>query len=310
MQPFLSSPSALVPRVIGMLRMIFVLTVIAVSISVVNLAQMLSLIFYPFSRPVFRKINGGLAVLWWSLQENVMRFFGVRVLITGDRLPLKENALLLGNHQEMSDIPSLIPLARAQKSIGSMKWFAKEALKHVPGPGWGMRFIGCVFLARNWADDKASIERTFHTIKSEKLPAWLIMFLEGTRITEYKLQQSQEYARRRGHPIPQHTMVPRTKGFLATIEGLRDYLDAVYDVTIAYPQGIPTLWQFMSGHVKDVHINVRRFPMRDLPEDPEALRQWVVRLYQEKDALLAYVFAHGAFPPSKLPGLGVGGEEA
>lgn len=296
MQPFLKTPDSLVQRMIGTLRLVTVLTIITVSILIVNATQMVSLVFYPFSRPAFRKVNSGLAVLWWSLQAAVMTFFGVRVTVSGDKLPLKENALLLGNHQEMSDIPSLIPLARAQKSIGSMKWFAKEMLKHIPGPGWGMRFIGCVFLARNWADDKVSIERTFHTIKSEKLPAWLIMFLEGTRINEYKLQQSQEYARRRGHPIPQHTMVPRTKGFIATIEGMRDYLDAVYDVTIAYPQGIPTLWQFMSGYTKDVRINVRRFPMRDLPTDPEELRRWVAKLYQEKDALMAHVFAHGKFP--------------
>lgn len=296
MQPFLKNPASLGERIIGTLRMLIVLAIITISILIVNVLQVLSLVFYPFSRPLFRKVNGGLAVLWWSLQTEVMKFYNVRVVITGDKLPLKENALLLGNHQEMSDIPSLVPLARAQKSIGSMKWFAKEMLKHIPGPGWGMRFLGCVFLARNWDEDKASIERTFHTIKSEKLPVWLIMFLEGTRITPYKVQQSQEYARRRHHPIPQHTMLPRTKGFVATIQGMRDYLTAVYDVTIAYPKGIPTLWQFMAGYAKEIHINVRRFPTQDLPQDPDELRRWALKLYQEKDALLATFFAHGKFP--------------
>ena len=54
-------------------------------------------------------------------------------------------------------------------------------------------------------------------------------------------------------------LIPRTKGFVASVEGLGDHLNAVYDFTIGYVDGVPSLWQYITGRVKQIHIHVRRF---------------------------------------------------
>ena len=93
-----------------------------------------------------------------------------------------------------------------------------------------------------------------------------------------------------------HLLVPRTKGFVAAVLGLRGYIDAVYDVTIGYEGGVPTLWQFVEGLPKVAHLHVRRFPMSTLPEADEAVAAWLIARYREKDDLLDGFYRDGRFP--------------
>ena len=64
-------------------------------------------------------------------------------------------------------------------------------------------------------------------------------------------------------PEPQHTLLPRTRGFVATVQGLRSRLDAVYDVTdtlprisVVTPSGYeieqirPRAWAVCVGHLR------------------------------------------------------------
>ena len=61
--------------------------------------------------------------------------------------------------------------------------------------------------------------------------------------TKSKHDAAVKFAKAKGLPEPKHVLIPRTKGFVATVQGLRDdLLDAVYDVTIWYPnKKFPTL---------------------------------------------------------------------
>lgn len=283
---YLKEPSG--SRLAGNLQGIFVAVALASVLAVVNAAQISTLMIFPFSQTLFRKLNIHIAELWWQFVAWLMvTVFKVKVIISGDPLPKRENVLLIANHQEMTDIPVLIPLAVQQECLGRLKWFAKYPLKFVPGPGWGMHFIDCVFLKRDWAKDQNSIMATFARIKNKKVPAWLIMFPEGTRITPDKVNQSRKFAGEKGLGSPENVLVPRTKGFAAVVAGLHDYLDAVYDVTIGYPDGIPTLGQFMRGRCPTVHMHVKRHDMKDVPRGEIAVSRFVRHIYQDKDRRLA-----------------------
>jgi 1-acyl-sn-glycerol-3-phosphate acyltransferase len=159
-----------------------------------------------------------------------------------------------------------------------------------------MQFLGCPFLTRDWTADRERIRKTFDTLVSESIPVWLVSFAEGTRSTPDKLRESAEWALANGIEATRHVLVPRTKGFAATIEGLGSHLHAVYDVTIGYVDGVPTLWQYITGSVKRIHVHVRRFPIESLPRLEHELRDWLIDCYREKDALLEHYYAHGAFP--------------
>ncbi|MFH1532829.1 MAG: lysophospholipid acyltransferase family protein [Pseudomonadota bacterium] len=268
---------------------------------VINVVQTLSVVLLPFSRPTFRRVNRGCANLWWSMcVVGARRFFGTRVEITGDGVPADEDTILLCNHQSMADIPILFDLAWRKGRLGDLKWYVKDVLKFVPGIGWGMLFLDCLFIKRAWTEDKARIRRIFRRIVSGRVPIWIVSFAEGTRFTPAKAARSAAYAAEKGLPVLRHTLLPRTKGFVATLEGLGDHANAILDCTIGYPDGVPTLWQWAKGYVPRVSLHVRRFPINALPRDDEGRADWLMERYVEKDRLLAEFESRGRFPGASM----------
>lgn len=268
----------------------------------INLLQLSSLVVLPFSRRAFRAVNRWCADTWWGLcVSGAERINGIRVIFTGDDVPLRENALLIANHQQMPDIPAIMKFCKTKDRLGDLKFFVKKQLKWVPGMGWGMQFLDCLFIDRDWASDSEQIHRTFDRLVSDKVPVHLVSFVEGTRFTMVKLEAAQAYARERELPVPRHTLVPRSKGFAASVEGLRSHITAVYDLTIAYEVGVPNLWQYIKGLVERVHVHVRRFPIDDMPQSADDLRHWLLARWDEKNQRLDDYYETGSFPEAPIP---------
>ncbi len=262
-----------------------------------NLLQIASLIVRPLSRAAFQRINRWCAATWWGwCVIGSEKLYKVDFHITGDDVPMRENALLVVNHQTMSDIPPLMKLGKTTGRLGDMKYFVKNELKWLPGLGWGLQFLDAVFIDRHWARDRDTIRRTFARLVEGRIPVYLVSFVEGTRLTAAKLELAKEYAREHRLPMPRHTLLPRTKGFVASIEGLRGHLDAVYDLTLGYDEGVPGLWQYLQGLVTRIHLHVRRFPIDELPEQADNLRDWLIERWREKDEMLEGFYATGSFP--------------
>lgn len=86
-------------------------------------------------------------------------------------------------------------------------------------------------------------------------------------------------------------------------------LDYLVDVTVAYPQGKPLdLQSIVTGWRQPclTHVHYRVFPVRNLPRSSEELKNWMIRLYQEKEELLDTYYRTGEFPynhfePTALP---------
>lgn len=254
------------------------------AIMVANALQVLSLLIFPFSRHLFRRANRWVAHCWWGLcvlwAEHINH---IHPVFSGDEIPEKENALVIVNHQTMPDIVAMMMLAWPKKRLGDMKWFVKDVIKFFPGVGWGMLFLDCIFLKRNWDQDATNIKNTFSKFRTKNIPLWLLSFPEGTRLTPKKLKMAQDFARKASHPEPRHVLIPRTRGFVASVSGLRTHLDAVYDVTVIYPEGAPTMGVFLGQTNKKIHIHVRRYAIDDVPQDTEQLSKWLIERYQEKD---------------------------
>lgn len=295
--PPLLDPDDPLDRFIAMTKVGPIVGFLSSSLLGFNALQTLSTALIPVSPKAFRAVNRWAANTWWGwCVACARRFNGVRLVLSGDDIPPRENAILVVNHQNMPDITFLMDFARQKERLGDMKWIVKDPIKYVPGVGWGMLFIDCVFVKRDWAKDRDSIRRTFAKLRDNGIPVWLISFSEGTRITPEKLEKSQAYARERGMQEPRHTLLPRSKGFVATVEGLRDHVEAVYDLTIGYEAGVPTLSQFVKGYVPRAHLHARRYPIGELPEDPEGIGQWLHARFQEKNDLLDHFYVNGAFP--------------
>ena len=282
---------------IATIRALGVLAIGFATLLPINLLQLLSLVVLPFSRRAFRAVNRWCADTWWGwCVTGAELIYGVRVIFTGDDVPMRENALLIANHQQMPDITAIMKFCKTKDRLGDMKYFVKKQLKWVPGMGWGMQFLDCLFIDRDWTSDREKIRCTFDRLVSAKVPVHLVSFVEGTRFTLPKLEAAQAYAQKNGISVPRHTLVPRSKGFAASVEGLRDHITAIYDLTIAYEVGVPSLWQYFKGLVERIHVHVRRFPIEEVPKSADELRLWLLARWDEKNELLDHYYATGTFP--------------
>lgn len=267
----------------GILAIVFLGT----TIILINGLQMLSLLIRPFSMLQFRRFNSFLAATWWGWCVSGVEFFhGTHLVVTGDDIPSQDNAIVIMNHQSMTDILVLLAFAKSKGRLGDLKWFVKDVLKYVPGVGWGMLFLDCLFIRRNWTEDKEYIHNIFDKFIRHSIPIWLISFVEGTRLRPSKLNRSQSYARDHGFVPLKHVLLPRTKGFVASARALRGHIQAIYDMTAGYVDGIPTLWQWICGDVTEVHLHIRRFEIQSLPQEEEELSRWLFKRFEEKDKLL------------------------
>ncbi len=293
----LPEPAERSARICGFFKGILVFSCLFVTLLAFNLLQTASLLIKIFSQTAFRRANRWMANLWWGWCALVAeKVFRTRFVMSGDDVPERENAIVLLNHQEMADITVLFTVARSKNCLGDLKWFVKNRLKYMPGMGWGMLFLDCLFIKRNWTDDRDYIHHVFEKILNYRVPLWLMLFAEGTRIRPAKVEQSRRYAEENGFKPLQHVLFPRTKGFVATVQALSGHVGAIYDITIGYVGGVPTLWQWVKGYVHEVHVHVRRFPIEEMPGGEAELAGWLINCYEEKDALLDAHYRDGAFP--------------
>ena len=267
-----------------------------------NVMQCLSAIFLPISRRFVRYLNRYIGGFWWATCDLFAVYVHrIEIIISGDPLPLGENVMVTVNHQDMPDICTLFRLARSQGRIGDLKWFVKDILKYVPGLGWGMVFLDCIFLKRDWKQDKTRLFKQLSRFEEDQIPIWTLSFVEGTRMKTHKLKAALAFAQERGIEPHAHLLLPRTKGFCLTLDALRTHLDAVYDATIGYVDGVPSLWQWCRGDVQRVYLHVRRYPVTDLPQEEEELAEWLKDRWYEKDALLDHFYREGDWPQSETP---------
>ncbi|KAI5083992.1 hypothetical protein GOP47_0000161 [Adiantum capillus-veneris] len=261
---------------------------------VINVIQVLTLIFLlPISRSIYRKANVVLMELLWSELVWLMDWWaGVQIRVFVDSEPWshfgKEHALVISNHR--SDLDWLFGWVLAQRvgCLGSTRAVMKKSTKYLPVMGWSMWFSEYIFLERSWVKDEETLKSSFKSLKGFPQPFWLALFVEGTRFTEAKLRQAQEFAASSGFPSPRNVLIPRTKGFVAAVSNLREFVPAVYDVTVAVPKESPppTMKRALSGQSSVVHLHIRRVPTSALPETEDGLSQWCKDAFILKDDLL------------------------
>lgn len=76
-----------------------------------------------------------------------------------------------------------------------------------------------------------------------------------------------------------------------------EHLHKIVNVTIVYPDGIPSFWDYISGRVKKVVVDIQVAPVTaSLKGDyfgndgfKDEFCQWLNRVWQEKDEKIAHL---------------------
>ncbi|XP_056696194.1 probable 1-acyl-sn-glycerol-3-phosphate acyltransferase 5 isoform X2 [Spinacia oleracea] len=188
-------------------------------------------------------------------------------------------------------------LALRKGRLGYIKYILKNSLMKLPIFGWGFHIFEFIPLERKWENDEPIMHQMLLTLTNRQDPLWLALFPEGTDFTEQKCRSSQNFAAENGLPMLNNVLLPKTKGFYACLDTLRSSLDAVYDVTIAYKNSCPDLMDNVYGvDPSEVHIDIRRIPLKQIPVAEEEASAWLIDAFQRKDKLLTYFNTKGHFP--------------
>lgn len=278
---------------------------------ITNFLQLLTFIFVKtFSAKWGRKINGYLQaslfsvftfVVEWHCNCNI-RFFCFPEDVKNIN---REHCLSICNHRgEVDWLLGYVVTERLDCLRGCKSLIKKEA-KYLPVVGWKMWFSDYLFLSRNWAKDADTIRKTCQTWASYDPHInnnFYVLYAEGTRFTLAKHEASIKFCEERSIEPFRNVLYPRTKGAVEVISQLGDSLDCVYDVVFAFPgPEIPGTWSMLAGKSTNVDVYFRRIAAGDVPkDDKDALAEFVVQQFRNKDELLDYHKEHHRFPGNQV----------
>lgn len=232
--------------------------------------------------------------MWPFLFEKINR---TRVVFSGDRVPVQERVMVICNHRTEVDWMYIWNLACRKQRIGYVKYALKSSVRNAPLFGWAFYMLEFLLLDRKWETDAPVIASYLSTFQDRRDALWLVVFPEGTDYTEQKMVRSQKFSQEHGLPKLDNVLVPRTKGFYACVSQLRDSLDAVYDLSIAYNYRCPSFVDNLFGiNPAEVHINVRRVGVGEVPTSEEGSATWLYDAFHKKDQLLHQFKQQGTFP--------------
>jgi 1-acyl-sn-glycerol-3-phosphate acyltransferase len=204
----------------------------------------------------------------------------------GDDASPDAHYLIVANHVSWIDIFALQRAFRGRTAF--IRFFLKQQLFWVPIVGqacWALEFpfmrrYTPEYLAKHpekRGTDLATTRKACQRYRN--FPVAILNFLEGTRFSNSKhAEQKSPY---------RHLLRPRIGGISFVLEALGDQLDAMYDVTLAYPpDNDASLGRFLTGRVPTIIVHARRL---SIPESID--RPWLDAMWKEKDELLDTLLA-------------------
>ena len=235
-------------------------------------------------------------IIWWTSANRLMiKFLGLTTANVQwhNRAEVSPNEwyLVICNHQSWADI--LILQTFLLDTIPPLKFFTKSQLIWIPFVGIAMYALGFPYVKRVSRDQIRANPALRHVDRDNVFkacegfnnhPTCVLNFLEGTRFTAEKhRRQSSDY---------QHLLRPKAGGVDYVLQGMAGRLKTVVDVTIVYPGGAPTFWDFLQGKCKEVHIDIRQHSLPELTgleDDAQRkakLAQWTRQIWSAKDQLI------------------------
>lgn len=202
--------------------------------------------------------------------------------------------LVNANHQSWVDILVLQHVFNGK--IPLLKFFLKQELIKVPVMGlcwWALDFPFMKRYSKEYLEKHPEmrgkdLETTRKSCeKFAQVPTSVMNFLEGTRFTLAKHDKQKSPYR--------YLLKPRAGGLAFALNAMGDKFQSILNVTIAYPEGIPSFWDFLCGKVHKISVHIEELPVPqdfingDYHEDAqfrEEIQNWVGNLWQEKDQLL------------------------
>uniref|UniRef100_A0A8C9AAM7 1-acylglycerol-3-phosphate O-acyltransferase 5 n=1 Tax=Prolemur simus TaxID=1328070 RepID=A0A8C9AAM7_PROSS len=238
----------------------------------------------------------------YSVYQRMVLFFfenytGVQILLYGDLPENKENIIYLANHQSTVDWIVADILAIRQNALGHVRYVLKDRLKWLPLYGGYFPQHGGIYVKRSAKFNEKEMRNKLQRYVNTRTPMYLVIFPEGTRYNPRQtkvLSASQAFAAQKGLAVLKHVLTPRIKATYVAFESMKNYLDAIYDVTVVYEgkddrgqrKASPSMTEFLCKECPKIHIHIDRIDKKDVPEQQEDMRRWLHERFEIKDKML------------------------
>src|SRR5438876_1548085 len=212
-----------------------------------------------------------------------------------DDIRIDAHYLIISNHVSWVDIFVIFRVFHRRTAF--IRFFLKRQLIWSPIVGqacWALEFpfmrrYSAEYLQQNPEKRGRDLETTRRACQRYRhIPVAMLTFLEGTRFSEEKRADQESPFR--------HLLRPRVGAIAFVLASLGDQLDGIIDVTLAYPGGDVTMWDFVCGRVPTIAVRARRivappeFFTAEITEPGPArdrFKIWIDSIWREKDALLS-----------------------
>jgi len=275
---------------------IYTLNTIFWLIPIVIFSFVKALLPFNFWRKAFSYLLDRMATNWVVMNTlNQKIFTQTKITVTGlEKLEKKQWYLVISNHQTWVDIVVLQRIFSGK--IPFLKFFLKKELIYVPILGlawWALDFpfmkrYSQSFIKKNPHLKGKDIETTQKACaKFKHKPVSIMNFIEGTRFTQQKHDKQNSAFK--------HLLKPKAGGIGFVLSTMGTQLNKVVDVTIYYPEKIPTFIDFLCGRIKAVHVDIEvkeidKSLTGDYVNDRAhkiQFQKWVNQLWLDKDQKLA-----------------------
>jgi 1-acyl-sn-glycerol-3-phosphate acyltransferase len=274
---------------------ILVLNTLFTAVQLFPLALIKFLIPIPWWRSITGKVLIRVANNWVFLNSYFVHlFYPIEWKITGvEKLKRNDWYLIVSNHQSWVDIIILQKVLYGR--IPFIKFFLKKELIWVPVIGLAWWALDFPFMKRFTKEEieknpklkGKDIEITRKACEKFKTDYVAVMtFPEGTRITKEKHdQQNSPY---------KHLLKPKAGGLSFTISAMGDKFRGLLNITIVYPDGVRSIWEFLCGKVRRIDVFVETLPIpekfakADLADKifQNEFNDWLNGMWLKKDELI------------------------
>lgn len=237
-----------------------------------------------------------------ALIDNILPEKDWRISLPDD-VNMQGKYLLMSNHQSWVDT-SIVQYI-SENRLPLTRFFTKFELIYIPVIGQAFYFLDFPMMRRHSKEaiaknpalkgkDIEEAKRACALLKDK--PFTLLNYLEGTRFTQDKHDKQQSPYK--------YLLKPRAGGLSLAINALGKEMDGILDMTIVYPDGVPTYSDLWKGNIKRLGVDVRHVEIPDALfdavknggyEHDEAIKAqmfaWIEEMWHQKDKRISAMLA-------------------
>lgn len=215
--------------------------------------------------------------------------------------------IIVCNHTSSLDF--LLIMSYLQEfEIDSYNFVFKNEITYTPGFGFIMYANPDIKLNRNWEQDKATLGKQLDKIKTNGKKQVILIFPEGTRLTEKKLSEGQDFSKKNNLPVFENLMVPKSKGLWYIVNHLSDSgkLGKIWDVTLILPNFIKksiNTSDIFGKPIGDVNTVWREVILDKNFKNPEDFKSWLLNVWVTKDSFITHndkIIFNQVYPNNKV----------